>query len=57
MSTCTVAIGSSVSEVPHGGACIDAAQCAAGLFCRDDVCCHSLAVDDPEELGLLTEHP
>ncbi len=57
MSTCTVAIGSSVPPVTQGGACIDAAPCAAGLFCSDDVSCDSAAVDAPEKPGLLTEHP
>jgi hypothetical protein len=27
------------TPVPQGGACADTAQCVAGLFCSDSVCC------------------
>jgi hypothetical protein len=38
-ATATDAATATVTPVPQGDTCVDASQCAAGLYCSDNVCC------------------
>ena len=62
-ATATTTTTPTATPVAQGGACTDAAQCATGLFCSDDVCCDTACVgagtscDVPGQVGTCVTAP